>query len=274
MQSVLRKTYYMLLYYCYLSKFLDFFKFNLWRENMLEVIDFSKQYRGAKVYSAKNISFKVGDGEVVGLVGGNGAGKSTTIKSIVGILPINEGQIVVNGFDVAKDAAKAKQIMGYVPDDHSVYEKLTGREYVDYMGSLFGVSREDKKNRLEYYSSIFEIGHALDNQISSYSHGMKQKICLIGSLIHQPKLWVLDEPMMGLDPTTMNEVKKCIRDYANKGNSVLFSSHNLDIVEKVCDAVGIINKGHLAAFINLKEAQKDPKFDLEKTFMNITKGAK
>lgn len=241
---------------------------------MLEVIDFSKQYRGATHHSAKNISFKVEDGEVVGLVGSNGAGKSTTIKSIVGILPFQEGKIVVNGFDVSKESARAKQTVGYVPDDHSVYEKLTGREYVDYMGSLFGVPKEDKKDRLEYYSNIFEIRNALDNQISSYSHGMKQKICLIGSLIHQPKLWVLDEPMMGLDPTTMNEVKKCIRDYANKGNSVLFSSHNLDTVEKVCDAVGIINKGQLVAFINLKEAQKDPKFDLEEMFMKITKGAK
>ena len=241
---------------------------------MLEVQNFSKQYRGTESYSAKNISFRVNDGEVVGLVGSNGAGKSTTIKSIVGILPFHEGKIIVNGFDVSKDSAKAKQTVGYVPDDHSVYEKLTGKEYVDYMGSLFGVSKKDKQERLDYYSSIFEIKAALNNQISSYSHGMKQKICLIGSLIHQPKLWVLDEPMMGLDPTTMNEVKKSIRDYANKGNSVLFSSHNLDTVEKVCDAVGIINKGELVAFFNLKEAQKDPDFDLEETFIKITKGAK
>lgn len=256
-----------------LSDFRIFKKF-VQGDDMLEVVDFSKQYRGADYYSAKNISFKVCDGEVVGLVGSNGAGKSTTIKSIVGILPFHEGKIIVNGFDVSKETPQAKQTVGYAPDDHSVYEKLTGREYVDYMGSLFGVSKEDKKNRLEYYSSIFEIGNALDNQISSYSHGMKQKICLIGSLIHQPKLWVLDEPMMGLDPTTMNEVKKCIRDYANKGNSVLFSSHNLDIVEKVCDAVGIINKGKLAAFFNLHEAKKDPNFDLEKIFLKMTKGEK
>lgn len=238
---------------------------------MLEVENFSKMYRGAKRYSTNNISFKVNNGEVFGLVGGNGAGKSTTIKSIVGILPFKEGKITVEGFDVSKEAMKAKQVIGYVPDDHSVYEKLTGREYVDYMGSLYGVSKGDKIQRLEKYSKKFKLVDELNNQISSYSHGMKQKICLIGSLVHEPKLWVLDEPMMGLDPTTMNELKKCIRDYANDGKMVLFSSHNLQVVEEICDVVGIINKGKLAKLVRLKEERKDPDFDLEKIFMEITK---
>lgn len=238
---------------------------------MLEVINFSKKYKGATRYSAQNINFKVNNGEVLGLVGGNGAGKSTTIKSIVGILPFTEGQIIVNGFDVVKQPASAKQTIGYVPDDHSVYDKLTGREYVNYMGSLYGVKKDLKIKRIEYYSKLFKIQNALDDQISSYSHGMKQKICLIGSLIHEPKLWVLDEPMMGLDPTTTNEVKKCIRDYAKKGNTVLFSSHNLDIVEEICDVVGIINKGSLVKLINLTESKEDSKFDLEQLFLNIIK---
>lgn len=238
---------------------------------MLEVKNFSKKYKGAIRYSAQNINFKVNNGEVLGLVGGNGAGKSTTIKSIVGILPFTEGQIIVNGFDVAKQPAGAKQTIGYVPDDHSVYDKLTGREYVNYMGSLYGVKKDLKIKRIEYYSKLFKIQNALDDQISSYSHGMKQKICLIGSLIHEPKLWVLDEPMMGLDPTTTNEVKKCIRDYAKKGNTVLFSSHNLDIVEEICDVVGIINKGSLVKLINLTESKEDSKFDLEQLFLNIIK---
>lgn len=236
---------------------------------MLEVINFSKKYKGALKYSAKNISFKVADGEVLGLVGGNGAGKSTTIKSIVGILPFNEGHIIVNGHDMSLSPASAKQTVGYAPDDHAVYDKLTGREYVNYMGSLYSVPKELKKERLDYYADLFKIDKDLDNQISSYSHGMKQKICLIGSLIHEPKLWVLDEPMMGLDPTTTNEVKKCIRDYASRGNTVLFSSHNLDIVEEICDTVGIINKGHLVEFFRLKDARKDAKFDLEKLFLEI-----
>ncbi len=241
---------------------------------MLEVINFSKKYKGAQRYSTQDITFKVDNGEVLGLVGGNGAGKSTTIKSIVGILPFSEGQILVNGFDILKEPAKAKQTIGYVPDDHSVYDKLTGREYVSFMGSLYGVKKELKIKRIEYYSELFNIQNALDDQISSYSHGMKQKICLIGSLIHEPKLWVLDEPMMGLDPTTTNEVKKCIRDYAKKGNTVLFSSHNLDIVEEVCDVVGIINKGSLVKLVNLKESKEDSKFDLEKLFLRITEESK
>lgn len=236
---------------------------------MLEVKNFSKKYKGADRYSAKDISFCVADGEIVGLVGGNGAGKSTTIKSIVGILPFREGQIVVNGFDLREEPTKAKQTIGYVPDDHSVYDKLTGREYANYMGSLYGVDKAKKEELISYYSTMFNLTKKLDNQISSYSHGMKQKICLIGSLLHQPKLWVLDEPMMGLDPTTTSQVKKCVKDYASKGNTVLFSSHNLDIVEKLCDKVGIIREGELVAFVDLKQAKQDPDFDLEEYFAKI-----
>lgn len=232
---------------------------------MLEIKNFSKKYKGAKKYSAKDISFCVQDGVVLGLVGGNGAGKSTTIKSIVGVLPFDEGQILLDGIDIALQPVQAKQKIGYVPDDHSVYEKLTGREYADFMGSMYGVSKQDKQQKIDFYANMFSISNDLDNQISSYSHGMKQKICLIGSLLHQPKLWVLDEPMMGLDPTTTNQVKQCIRDYASSGNIVLFSSHNLDIVEEICDYVGIINKGELVCFVNIKN--QNDKFDLEELFM-------
>lgn len=236
---------------------------------MLEVKGFSKRYKGAERYSAKDIDFSVADGEIVGLIGENGAGKSTTIKSIVGILPFKEGQIVVNGFDVNKEPIQAKQTVGYVPDDHAVYEKLTGREYASYIGSLYGVSKEQKEELIEYYAKMFNLEKKLDNQIASYSHGMKQKICLIGSLLHKPKLWVLDEPMMGLDPTATSQVKTCIKDYASKGNIVLFSSHNLDIVEKICDKVAIIKDGELASFIDLRVAKKDPEFDLEDFFAKI-----
>ncbi len=239
---------------------------------MLEVKGFSKRYKGAERYSAKDIDFSVADGEIVGLIGENGAGKSTTIKSIVGILPFKEGQIVVNGFDVNKEPIQAKQTVGYVPDDHAVYEKLTGREYANYIGSLYGVPKEQKEELIEYYANMFNLDKKLDNQIASYSHGMKQKICLIGSLLHKPKLWVLDEPMMGLDPTATSQVKSCIKDYASKGNIVLFSSHNLDIVEKLCDKVAIIREGELVAFIDLREAKKDADFDLEELFAKINGG--
>ncbi len=236
---------------------------------MLEIKDFSKKYQGADKYSAYKINLKVNAGEVLGLVGSNGAGKSTTIKCLTGILPFEEGQILINGFDIQKDPIKAKQCVGYVPDDHSVYEKLTGREYVNYMGSLFGIDKKLKLARSEYYADLFKISHAMDNQISSYSHGMKQKICLIGSIVHEPQLWVLDEPMIGLDPQTQDEVRNCIRDYADAGNAVVFSSHNLDTVDKVCDLVAIIKNGQLVSFFRLADAKRNPNFNLEKYFLNI-----
>ncbi|MEG1613722.1 MAG: ABC transporter ATP-binding protein [Clostridia bacterium] len=235
---------------------------------MIEIIDLSKKYFRAADYSVKNLSLTVGDGEICGLVGRNGAGKSTTIKCLTGILPFKEGQIKIDNIDINKEPIKAKEHIGYVPDDHMVYEKLTGREYVNYMGSLYGVKKQQKIERLEYFADLFKLTYALDNQISSYSHGMKQKICIIGSLIHNPKLWVLDEPMMGLDPQSTHEAKKCIVEHASAGNTVLFSSHNLDIVQKVCDSVAIIEKGVLTTVIDLNQAKLDPNFDLEKYFID------
>lgn len=239
------------------------------KQYVLEIKHFSKKYAGAKNYSASDISLALEAGKVLGLVGSNGAGKSTTIKSVTGILPFTEGEIFVNGYDVKKQPIEAKSSIGYVPDDHSVYDVLTGREYADYMGSLFGVPKARKKDRIEYLAKFFNIEFALDKQIAGYSHGMKQKICLIGSLVHSPKLWILDEPMMGLDPQTMNDVKNCIRSYANSGNAVVFSSHNLDVVEKVCDMVAIIKGGKLVEFFDLKQALTDPSFSLEHLFMQI-----
>ena len=219
---------------------------------MLEIKGFSKMYKGAQYYSAKNISLSVKNGEVCGLVGSNGAGKSTLIKSIVGIQPFQEGTICIDDFDIVKQPQKAKQRIGYVPDDHTVYDKLTGREYVDYIGSIYGASRAMKKDVLENLAAYFNIDFALDTQIANYSHGMKQKICLLGSLVHRPSLWVLDEPMVGLDPQTMEKLVSLIRRYANKGNTVLFSSHNLDVVQKVCDTVAFIRHGELISFLDLR----------------------
>lgn len=142
------------------------------------------------------------------------------------------------------------------------------------MGSLYGVSKVLKQERLDYYANLFGISDSLDKQISSYSHGMKQKICIIGSLIHQPKVWILDEPMIGLDPTSMAELKKCIKEYAKQGNTVLFSSHNLDVTEKLCDDIAIISKGNLVAHFNIKEAKKDKEFNLESLFNKLNKETK
>ena len=233
---------------------------------MLEVINYSKKYDRSDRYSAKDISFTVDEGEVVGLVGSNGAGKSTTIKSIVGILPFGEGKISVDGHDIVSEQEAAKRLIGYVPDDHSVYEKLTGREYVNYMGSLYKATKEQKEFAVTELASLFEISHALDVQIANYSHGMRQKICILGALVHEPRLWILDEPMVGLDPQTMLLLRKYIRKYANNGHMVLFSSHNLDVVKKTCDKVVFIRKGEVASVIDLRDK---PDFDLDTFFYQL-----
>lgn len=234
---------------------------------MLTICGLTKRYRGAEADSAQDITLTVNDGEVCGLVGSNGAGKSTIIKCITGILPFEEGTVNVGGFDLKKEPEKAKRLIGYAPDDHTVYDKLTGREYVNYMGSLYGAKKERKREILEKYAKIFHLQNALDEQIGNYSHGMKQKICIMGSLVHDPQLWILDEPMVGLDPQTMNALCGMIRGYADEGRSVLFSSHNLDVVKKVCDKIAFIAGGKLVSVLKKKELARD--FDIDAYFMSV-----
>ncbi len=233
---------------------------------MLKVKNLSKKYPANEKYSAQDVTFSVSAGEVVGLVGSNGAGKSTIIKCIIGILPFEKGNISVCDFDIVKDAEKAKKLIGYVPDDHSVYEKLTGREYINYMGSLYGATKEQKLYATSELAKMFGIDYALDMQIAHYSHGMKQKICILGALVHKPALWILDEPMVGLDPQTMMLLVKFIKNYADENHAVLFSSHSLDTVKKACDKVLFIKQGKIESTVDLNK-QKD--FDLEKHFMKV-----
>jgi ABC-2 type transport system ATP-binding protein len=211
---------------------------------------------------------KINGGEVFGFLGMNGAGKSTTIKCLTGIYPFNSGEIKICGYDITKDSINAKLNMGYVPDNHSVYEKFTGREYVNYIADLYRVSKEDREERMTKLAKLFRMTKALDTQIKSYSHGMKQKICIIAALIHNPKLWVLDEPMMGLDPQSTAEIIKHMRNHCEQGNTVFFSSHNLDLVAKLCDRAAIINNGKLHCIIDLHEAGN--KEALEENFLRIT----
>ncbi len=233
---------------------------------MLEVKNFSKKYRNNKNYSAKDVNFTVQAGEVVGLVGSNGAGKSTIIKSIIGVLPFNEGTITIDGFDIVKQSEQAKKLIGYVPDDHSVYEKLTGREYINYMGSLYGANKEQKQFVTDELAQKFEIFYALDQQIAGYSHGMRQKICILGALVHNPKLWILDEPMVGLDHQTMALLCDYIRSYADSEHSVLFSSHNLEVVRKTCDKVVFIRKGEV---VNILDLTTNKDFDLDRYYTQL-----
>ena len=215
--------------------------------------NFTKIYSGNNYKSVDDFNLVVNAGEVYGFLGHNGAGKSTTIKSLVGIHGITEGRMLVDGYDVEKQPVETKVRIGYVSDNHAVYEKLTGREYINYVADLYLVSQEDRDERIEKYIRMFKLEKFIDHQISTYSHGMKQKIVVIASLIHDPKIWILDEPLTGLDPTSAFQIKECMRDHANRGNIVFFSSHVIEVVEKVCDKICIISKGKLQGVYKLED---------------------
>ena len=238
---------------------------------MLEIRNLTKKYKNSDFYSVKNLNLVINEGEIFGFLGKNGAGKSTTIKCMTGLLPFDEGSILVCGHDIAKDPINAKLNIGYVPDNHAVYENLTGKEYVNYMGNIYRVDKDTLKERLDEFARLFNMSHAIDKQIRSYSHGMKQKICIIAALIHNPKFWVLDEPLMGLDPQSIAEIKGYMIEHKKKGNTVFFSSHNIDMVEKLCDRVGIMNHGQLMEIIDLKEFATKSEVSLEDYFLNLTR---
>ena len=235
---------------------------------MLEIKNLSKKYGNSPVKAVDNLSLKLKKGEVFGFLGPNGAGKSTTIKSIVGILPFEDGDVLINGVSIKKEPLKAKMNIGYVPDNHAVFERLTGREYVNHMANLYNVSVEDMQKRCNKYLKIFKLENAFDQQIKSYSHGMKQKISVIAALVHNPKLWVLDEPLTGLDPQSAYQLKLAMKKHAEEGNTVFFSSHILDVVENLCDRCCIIKKGVLQGVYDLKE-MKNKNESLEELFMQV-----
>ena len=220
---------------------------------MVKIINFTKQYAGANKPSVEDFSLTINDGEVFGFIGHNGSGKSTTIKSMVGIQSLTSGSIIIDGYDISKQPLEAKLKIGYVSDNHAVYEKLTGREYVNYVADLYLVNQEDRDARIKKYVKMFNLEEAFDREIKGYSHGMKQKLVVIASLIHNPKIWILDEPLTGLDPTSAFQIKECMREHANNGNIVFFSSHVIEVVEKICDRICIIQRGKLVGVYNLKE---------------------
>lgn len=220
---------------------------------MIKIEHFTKKYAGSKKPSVEDFSLEIHDGEVFGFLGHNGAGKSTTIKSMVGIQSITSGNIIIDGYDVKKQPLEAKLRVGYVSDNHAVYEKLTGREYINYVADLYLVPQKERDERIKKYVEMFNLTDAIDREIKGYSHGMKQKIVVIASLIHNPKVWILDEPLTGLDPTSSFQIKECMRDHANNGNIVFFSSHVIEVVEKICDKICIIQKGKLVCVHAIKD---------------------
>lgn len=235
----------------------------------ISIRHFSKIYSGSNRKAVDDFSLEVPSGTVYGFLGHNGAGKSTVIKSLVGIQTITEGSMYICGYDVAKQPLYAKQLVGYVSDNHVVYERLTGREYIDYVANLYLVDNKDKEERLSKYLKMFNLENAIDNEVSSYSHGMRQKLVVISSLIHNPKVWILDEPLTGLDPTSSMQVKQCMIEHARKGNIVFFSSHVIEVVEKVCDRICIIGHGRKCGEYDMAQLRRD-NISLEKIYLDYS----
>lgn len=239
---------------------------------MLKINGLTKIYGRSDVKAVDDLSLEVESGEIFGFIGPNGAGKSTTIKCVTGITGFNAGTIEVNGFDVRKNPIEAKRSIGYVSDSHVVYDKLTGAEYVDFMASIYGVAdKESYKSRLENYIDVFGLKDAFNEPIKSYSHGMQQKINVIGAIIHNPPLLILDEPLTGLDPQSAYELKEMMKEHCKNGGTVFFSSHVLDVVEKICDRVGIISEGKLIAVGTVDELRENGDASLESYFLSVTK---
>lgn len=241
--------------------------------NKLVLKNFTKRYSTSDVYAVKDANLEVCGGDVFGFLGPNGAGKSTIIKSIVGIQTITEGNIEVCGYDVATQPVMAKKQIGFVPDHYALYERLTAREYINYIADLYNVSKEDRDERLNRYIKLFEFETAIDNPIKTYSHGMKQKVTIMSALIHNPKVWILDEPLTGLDPNSIFQVKECMKQHAAEGNIVFFSSHIIDVVERICNKIAIIKKGQIQCVRNLAEMEESGE-NLEQFYMEIINDTK
>ena len=241
---------------------------NMDATNKLILKDFCKKYSTSDVYAVKNANLEIEGGQIFGFLGPNGAGKSTIIKSIVGIQSITSGSISVCGYDVETQSVGAKMQTGFVPDHYALYENLTGREYVNYIADLYGVSKEDRNARIEEYVERFNLQAAFDNPIKTYSHGMKQKITIMSALVHAPKLWILDEPLTGLDPESIFQVKEAMKAHAQAGNIVFFSSHIIDVVERICDRIAIIKKGNILCSHTLKELEEKG-IQLENYYMEM-----
>lgn len=240
---------------------------------LLSVNNLTKIYKGQVTTAVSDVSFDVNEGEIVAFVGPNGAGKSTTIKCITGIQPYDGGSVVVCGHDIKTDPINAKMNIGYVSDDHATYENLTGYDYLNFVCNVYRVPAGERKEKIQTLADMLEISSALSKQINTYSHGMKQKICIIAALVHSPKLWILDEPMTGLDPRSAHMLKELMRSHCAAGNSVFFSSHVLEVVEKLCDRVVIINRGSIIKTLgeeDLKEIVQTS--SLEEYFLALTGG--
>ncbi len=219
-----------------------------------------------------DVNLELPDGEIVGFIGLNGAGKTTLIKMMTGILKPDTGKIIINGKDIVKNPLEAKQMIGYMADSPDMFLRLTGIEYVHLLSDIYNVSKDERKKQIKELSSKFNLEEVLDKPMQGYSHGTRQKMMVMGALVHNPKVWILDEPLIGLDPQSSILLKEMMREHASKNNTVFFSTHVLEIAEKLCDRIAIIDKGKILYFGTLDDLKKKyKKNDLEKLFMEVIK---
>lgn len=234
---------------------------------MLQINNFSKSYNN-EVKAVDNLTLEVNAGEIFGFIGHNGAGKTTTIKATVGVLDFNEGEILLDGLSIKEDPINFKKQIAYIPDNPSVYNNLTGMQYLNFIVNIYQVEDENINETIIKYASEFELTKELNNEINTYSHGMKQKLLLISAFIRNPKLLILDEPFTGLDPNATFKMKELMRKLADQGSIIFFSTHILEVAEKFCDTVGIIRKGKLVVSGKMRDVKGDK--SLENVFMELS----
>jgi ABC-2 type transport system ATP-binding protein len=233
---------------------------------MLKVQNYSKSY-GGETKAADNVTLDVESGDIYGFIGHNGAGKSTTIRAIVGVLDFTEGDIYIDGHSVKDEPLECMKITAYIPDNPDLYENLTGIQYLNFVADVFEISAAEREERIRKYADMFEITEALGDLISSYSHGMKQKVAIISALIHDPKLLVLDEPFVGLDPKATFTLKEIMHEMCGKGTAIFFSTHVLDVAEKLCNKIAIIKKGKIITSGTIEELTHGQ--SLEEAFLEV-----
>ena len=241
---------------------------------MIRIRNLSRGYGTGenKIEAVKDLSLEVKKGELFGFLGPNGAGKTTTIKVLVGLLKADEGSVFINDINIAKQSLLAKSMIGFVPEEPVLYEKMTGMKFFSFIADVYNVSGQERKIIYEL-ADLFEISDALNDPISAYSHGMRQKVSLVSAMLHNPEVFILDEPIIGLDPRASFNLKNKLKEYCKKGKTVFFSTHVMEVAERLCDRVGIINKGELLAaapFMKLKALEGKKNATLEQLFLEMT----
>jgi ABC-2 type transport system ATP-binding protein len=237
---------------------------------MIELKGVTKIY-GGKVKALDDVSLSVDDGCIYGFLGPNGAGKTTTIKLMTGIIKPDSGSVLVNGLPAM--SIESKKNIGFVPDDPNVFLRLKGVEYLSFMADMYEVRSAEREERIRELGARFEMSSALGDKIQSYSHGMRQKIVIMGALMHRPRVWILDEPMTGLDPKSSFELKKMMREHAELGNTVFFSTHVLEVAEKLCDKLAVISEGRILYAGDMADLKRKADTSLEKMFLEMTEHA-